>query len=796
MTHQLCILLAGALALAAAQSSAADFFTAPGGNDANPGAEAKPFATIQAARDAARAAGPGPHRIVVMPGDYFLEKTLELDARDNGLTLEASRPGAATLFGGRVVTGWQPDGDKLWRAELPGVKEGQWDFRALVVNGRMPERARMPESGTFEHRSKFDVAVLPAVAGYWARQPTLLERTTMEYDPKDIPPSFEPRNAEVRVYHMWEESLVGVASNHWPTRTLTFTTPATSPPGAFGIHKYVVFNTREGMTKPGQWYLDRPAGRLVYWPLPGEDMTKIRVVAPAMECVVSVTGTPQAPARKITLRGLALQAATTPLKPAGFGAMQSYDGALRVDRAQECVFDQLEISNAGGLGIRARDLAGCQISACQVRHTGAGGVSVNGVDTVVTRNHIHHAGIYHPSAAALLGGSHPRPGQEKGLRISRNEIHDAPYCGIIAGGAGLLIDENLIYRVMREMHDGAAIYGNIRNSVVHGNLVRDVVKAGEGFGVSAYYLDEGSEETIIEHNVSIGVERPTHNHITRNLVIRNNVFIVETNMTLSFQRSSGCVFQGNTLFAPGKITVSPPNAVTLWTNNLVIREGLDKGGLPRAFTIDDAMPPSPAPARRASPFAVERAPQPPLLDGEIGWDEWPGSLLNLEREPSRWSGGGAPVFAKLAYDQKCLYVAVNTVLFDITKLSNGAAWGQNDGAEICIAGDKGTFVVRGFADGTLQSVADAGAPADAAARLGQAVRFTAKPYGKTRGDWKSGWRGEWAIPFDALGLKPAPGLKFAFNVGVYRAEDQARRSLEGTLAENWRLDQAATLQLK
>ncbi len=33
----------------------------------------------------------------------------------------------------------------------------------------------------------------------------------MPYDPKDIPATLDVRNAEVRLYHMWDESLVGVA---------------------------------------------------------------------------------------------------------------------------------------------------------------------------------------------------------------------------------------------------------------------------------------------------------------------------------------------------------------------------------------------------------------------------------------------------------------------------------------------------------------------------------------------------------------------------------------------------------
>jgi hypothetical protein len=296
--------------------------------------------------------------------------------------------------------------------------------------------------------------------------------------------------------------------------------------------------------------------------------------------------------------------------------------------------------------------------------------------------------------------------------------------------------------------------------------------------------------------VAVGVERPTHNHIARNLIIRDNVFIADTNMTLSFQRSSGCTFTGNTLFAPGKITVSPPNAIKVWKDNVVFRDSVDKGSTPQPFTIDDALPPAPPPARRSYAITAVRVPQPPAVDGEIGWDEWPGAMVSLDREPSRWSASGAPVFAKLAYDDQCLYVAVTVVLFDVNKLRKGAVWGQDDGAEVCIAGDKATFVVRGFADGTVRSVTDAGASAEAAERLGQAVRFAAQPYGKTKGDVEGGWRGEWAIPFDALGLKPAPGLKVPFNLGIFRAEDGVRRSLEGTLAENWRLDQAATLLLK
>lgn len=789
-----------ALALCATSARTAEFFVSPAGDDGAAGTKDKPFATLEKARDASRAARGADtaavQRIVVLPGDYFLARTLAFDARDSGLTLDAAPGGAATLYGGVPVTGWRREGDTLWSADLPGVKEGAWDFRALVVNGRMPDRARLPGSGAFTNLAVFDVRWLSSVGGGWERPPTRDELGTMSYDPKDLPPTLDVRNAEVRVYHMWDESLVGVASNDVARHTLVFSTPAKSPPGAFGVKKYVVFNTREGMTRPGQWYLDRSAGRVVYWPLPGEDMSKARVIAPRLEKILTIAGTAKAPVRGVTLRGLTLAATTTPLKPGGFGAY-AFDGALHLEFAQSCVVEALDVGLAGGQGIVARQIGDSRISGCHIHDIGACGLKAEGGASVVASNHIHHVGVYHPSAIALSVSHQARPALTNGFLVLRNEVHDAPYCGIVGGGGDHRIVENLIYRVMREMQDGGAIYGGMKRSILRGNVVRDVVKVGHGYGVSSYYLDEGAEDCIVERNVSLGVERPTHNHIARNLIIRDNVFVAETNMALSFQRSGGCRFEGNILVAPGKVTISQPGAIRVWTNNTLFTGGALTSAAPRAFAIGDAMPASTPPVRRTWAYAVVGAKASPVIDGDMGWDEWPGELAAMDKEPSRWGASGAPAFAEFAWDERCLFVAVNLVAFDVSTVRTGCVWGVDDGAEVCIAGagadgKPAVFVLRGFAGGSLSSVTAGGAPAADAAALGKAVKFAAKRYGKTRG----GWRGEWAIPFEALGLKPAKAMKIPFNIGAYRVEDGARRCLEGTLAETWRLNEAAVLQLK
>lgn len=774
---------------------AATFTVAPAGHDSNPGSQEKPLATLEAARDAARKAEAGPHRIVVMPGEYFLAEPLVLDLQDNGLLIEAGEGGVVTLYGGSAVSGWQPDGDKFWAADVPEVKAGTWDFRALVVNGRMPERARLPESGTFIHKSLFDVRWLSSVGGGWDRKPTDEELTTMLYDPEDIPPSLDVNNAEIRVYHMWDESMVGVKANDTQRHAFVFSTPTKSPPGAFGVKKYALFNTREGMTRPGQWYLDRTRGKIVYWPLPGEDMTKAKVVAPRLERLIYLAGNRQKEITGVTLRGLTLQATTTPLKAGGFGAY-AFDGAVRIDRARNCTLERLDVSCVGGWAVQSGALNDSKIVDCLLHHTGAGAIRTSGAGTLIANNHIHHVGLYYPSAIAV-GAYGSRNAEGKGLHLYRNEIHDTPYTGIAGGGEGLLIEENLISRVMLEMHDGGAIYGGMKQAILRGNVVRDVVKIGEGYGVSAYYLDEGAEDCIVENNVSIGVERPTHNHIAANITIRNNVFVSEGDMSLSFQRSADCKLENNTLVAPGNITVAPPNAVTVWKGNRVFRNGLAKDGRPQRFTIDDAMPPVAEPKRMTWSATALRVAAPPTIDGEIGSDEWPGDLVRLDRTPSRWSASGAPVYARLSYDDQYLYVSLNFVTFDVARLRDGTAWGQDDGAEIALAGktaDAGpvTFVLRGYPGGTLQSVTDAGASAADAERLGKAVRFAAKPYGKDRG----GWKAEWAISWNALGLKPAAGMKIPFNFIIYRSHDNVWRCWEGTLGQSWQLDQAGTLQLK
>jgi Right handed beta helix region len=567
----ICLALAPPLA-PAARAAAAGLYVAPGGNDAAPGTIDRPLATLQAARDAARKLPPDqPRRIIVRGGEYF-NVALTLDSRDSGLHIQAAPREKPILYGGERITGWQKDGDRLWAARLPPFPRArhgttapnansQWSVRMLRVDGKWCPRARFPAEGTLTHLSSFNVPWMSSTGGGWKRPPTRRELTTLVYKPGDLGSWLNLTNAEITVYHMWDASCVRIAGLNPESHTLTLDPPTGHPPGAFGVKKYVLWNIRQGMTSPGQWYFDRSRHRLVYWPLPGQDMSRAEVIAPTRPTILRIRGTPGAPAKDITIRGLTFAVTTVPLKSAGFAAA-GYDGAISLAHAESCTLAGLTVCQVAGHAIRGlRDVAGTRVENCEITDCGAGGIYVGGTGTVIDNNEVHAIGLAYPSAIGIYGGG-------RGNVVSHNEVHDCSYTAINYGGVTNIIEDNLIYHCMKVLHDGAAIYlFAAKGCVIRGNLARDITDTG-GYGASAYYLDERSTGCVVERNLSLRVNWPSHNHMATNNIIRDNVFIVTDNARLTFPRSSGYTVEGNVLYATGKILIQNPAAVTTWSHNL------------------------------------------------------------------------------------------------------------------------------------------------------------------------------------------------------------------------------------
>ncbi|MBI3921883.1 MAG: right-handed parallel beta-helix repeat-containing protein, partial [Armatimonadetes bacterium] len=137
--------------------------------------------------------------------------------------------------------------------------------------------------------------------------------------------------------------------------------------------------------------------------------------------------------------------------------------------------------------------------------------------------------------------------------------------------------------------DGAGIYITFcKGIVVRGNYIHDILDTG-GYGASAYYLDEQAENCTVEDNLSVRVNRPSHNHMAKNNTIRRNVFVVEGDAQLTFPRSTEFTLEKNVIYATGKVVLSNPAAVKTWTNNMVYSGKGQVEGVPAEVARDDPL---------------------------------------------------------------------------------------------------------------------------------------------------------------------------------------------------------------
>jgi len=162
-----------AAAAPAAKPLGVTVYVSPLGDDAHAGTPEQPLQTFTRARDLLRkASDAAPKKMIVRGGEYY-DVALELGPEDSGLVIQAAQGETPVLYGGRLVTGWQQDGEhpgenpgeNLYAAQLPEVQGGAWDFRMLQVNGRFCTRARLPMGGHFRHLSRFDVPWLSTSQG-------------------------------------------------------------------------------------------------------------------------------------------------------------------------------------------------------------------------------------------------------------------------------------------------------------------------------------------------------------------------------------------------------------------------------------------------------------------------------------------------------------------------------------------------------------------------------------------------------------------------------------------------------
>ncbi len=349
----------------------------------------------------------------------------------------------------------------------------------------------------------------------------------------------------------WVNAIAEVKKADAEKKTLVVKCDQDIRPG----NRFFIFNAREALDCPGEWYWDPESGDITYYPVE-KSFPDVPVYAPILDRLVHIKGDPARDrwVEHIYLEGLTFRH-TTYTAPGGY--YDPADAAIWLSGARSCVVADCTFERLGGYAVRLDDQSqGNKIVRNKMIALGQGGVILMGDTQSQPRNNLiggnemsdlgqiykHVAGVY------VISGS--------GNRIANNRMERVPRYGISLKSLDShfyshnnLVELNQLIDTNLETNDTGAIETLGRDqqdsgNVIRWNYIRNVVGLGttsEGSLLSPYftwgiYLDDYSSGTLVYGNVVIGtVLGAVCIHGGRNNIIENNIFIDGSERQFTFQ---------------------------------------------------------------------------------------------------------------------------------------------------------------------------------------------------------------------------------------------------------------------